>query len=594
MVTGGGPVSDNFDEPALNTDVWSFVNPAGDGVVTMNGTGVMLNLPSGKQHDVYTPGNTAVRLMQPISNVDFDVQIRFQSAVELGNQDEGILVQQDGTHLLTFDTYSDGTVTRLFAVVIQGSNVQVFSNIILTLPNPAAPLWLDLRRTGNTWIGTWSTDGINFNAGANFSATLNVTAVGPYAGNANANPSNSPAFTATIDYFFNTASPVPNASGPPPFGVITVDGNPASGLVEKTLADIQGTGMLNPVAGFEYPSGGIYWYGSASSTDLTSPWRRYTIVSSGNAYEDMIPLDVNQDGAVDIVASYSNSGNNYSLVWFENPRGHGGNPQIGPWIMHVIGPGYGEDNLVTGDFDGDGRIEIANPSYIYFQNSPTSWTRVQYNTSLRGVALLDIGSGKGAMNLVGTAASSPFNAVWFENPRESGGNARTASWVQHTIGASYQCNGCADPDAAAYNTADFNRDGRIDLVMSQSEGAANTPPPPGGLIWFEAPPDPRNGAWIRHTIDASFIDAHAVRVGDMDKNGTIDLITSEQDQSLLRRVSIFFNDGSGNFTQQILSNVEGHNTVVGDVRHTGSLDILNSGHGYFGAYHPLQIFTNPR
>jgi hypothetical protein len=26
---------------------------------------------------------------------------------------------------------------------------------------------------------------------------------------------------------------------------------------------------------------------------------------------------------------------------------------------------------------------------------------------------------------------------------------------------------------------------------------------------------------------------------------------------------------------------------------SGSLDILNSGHGYFGNLHPLQIFLNP-
>ena len=32
-----------------------------------------------------------------------------------------------------------------------------------------------------------------------------------------------------------------------------------------------------------------------------------------------------------------------------------------------------------------------------------------------------------------------------------------------------------------------------------------------------------------------------------------------------------------------------HECVTG----TGSLDILKSGHGYFGNLHPLQIFLNP-
>jgi hypothetical protein len=171
------------------------------------------------------------------------------------------------------------------------------------------------------------------------------------------------------------------------------------------------------------------------------------------------------------------------------------------------------------------------------------------------------------------------------------------AWIQHTVGGAYPCgsNNCPDgPDVAVYNTADLNGDGRVDIVASQSEGDPNTQPPPGGLVWFEAPLDRRNGSWVKHTIDVGFEDAHAVRIGDMDKNGTPDIITSEQDQTPFRRVSIFFNDGAGHFTQEVLSNVEGHNTVIGDVRHSGFLDILNSGHGFYGAAHPLQIFTNPR
>jgi hypothetical protein len=590
----GGPVSDNFDETSLNTSLWTVANPLGDGVVTMNGTAVTLNIPQGNVHDPNPSGNNALRILQNISNADFEVVARFQSPVELAFQDQGLIAQQDSTHFVRFDTFSDGTNVHVYAEFVQPGNGQLFANAVINTPNPPAPFWFKLKRTGNSWVGSWSTDGTNFTTGASFMAALNVTSVGPFAGTNSPSGSNTPAFTATVDYFFNTASPISNQDGPPPFGVITVDPNPGSALVEKTLADIQGTGYLNAVAGYEYPSSGIYWYGPATPGNLSGSWNRYTIVSSGNAYEDMIPLDVNQDGAVDIVASFAaDAGNDYSIVWFENPRGHGGNPQTDTWVRHTIGNGYGEDTLIAADLDGDGKTDIANSAYIYFQNSPTSWTQVTYNNAFRGIATFDIGSGKGAINLVSTGGS-PYNVVWYENPRETGGNARTGKWIQHTVGASYQCSGCTDPYVSVYNAADFNGDGRMDIVMSQSEAPSNGIPPPGGLIWFEAPSDRRNGNWIRHTIDANYVDAHAIRVADMDHNGTPDLVTSEQDQSPLRRVSIFFNDGRGNFTQQVLSNVEGHNTVVGDVRHTGFFDILNSGHGYYGAEHPLQVFTNPR
>jgi VCBS repeat protein len=376
-----------------------------------------------------------------------------------------------------------------------------------------------------------------------------------------------------------------------------VDSNPGTAIVEKTLADIEGVGKMNPVIGVEPPGAGLYWYGYPASGSVDGAWQKHIIDNSGDFYEDILPFDVNGDGAIDLIASYAPSGSNsFFIVWFENPKGHGVDPaSVSQWAMHTIGTGLGEDTLVVADFDGDGKMDVATSTYIYFQNSSTSWTQVQYANSDRGTALLDIGSGKGSINLVTTGANAPYNVVWYENPRESGGNARTGTWIAHTIGPGYPCTPAtcgSGPDVATYSTADLNGDGRMDVAAGQSEGGTGGQPP-GGLIWFAAPADRRNGSWVRHTIDANFTYAHSVWLADMDKNGTIDLVTSEQDQSSLRRVSIFFNDGSGNFTQQVVSNAEGHDTTAGDIRGIGFLDILNSGHGYFGDPHPLQLFLNP-
>ena len=370
--------------------------------------------PYGTNHDPWTAENGAVRLMQNISNSDFQVQVRFQSLVEIENQDEGILVEQDTSHFLRFDLLKNGTGVRLFSAAIEGTSDTVFANKSVAINQ--APIWLRLTRTGNDWVGKWSTDGTNFVTGVSFTYSMNVTSIGPYAGTANATASNAPAFTAIVDYFVNIATPIANRDGPPPFKPITIDPNPPSTLVEKALADIQGIGHLNPVAGFEKPSGGIYWYEYPSSGVLTDPWPKHTIVSNGNAFEDMVPLDVNGDGAVDIIASYSPPSGGSLVVWFENPRGHNGNPATDAWIMHKIGTGLGENSLILADLDGDGKVDIATGSHIYFRNTADSWTQVQYNKALRGVATLDIGSGKGSINLISnlSTSSSTDNAAWFE------------------------------------------------------------------------------------------------------------------------------------------------------------------------------------
>jgi Chitobiase/beta-hexosaminidase C-terminal domain/FG-GAP-like repeat len=603
IASTGGVVSDNFDETALNSSLWTVENPLGDGTITMNGSAATLNVPMGTTHDLTAAGDNALRIMQPISNSDFSVDVRFQSAVEIGNQDEGILVEQDSGDFLRFDVLFDGNDgPELFAAGISGGN---FTNLFSThITLAQAPLFLRLARTGNLWTGSWSTDGITFTAAPSFTFNLNVAEIGPYAGTYALSPVDSPSFTAIVDYFFATSNPIANLDGPLPYGYATVDANPPGTLVEKTLADIQGTGQLEPVIGLEEYStngpnsnGGVYWYSYPTSGGVQGTWVRHAIIDDGNAYEDMTPLDVNGDGAMDIVASYDNTSGVYQIVWFENPRGSGGDPTQ-PWVEHVIGPGYGENNLQIADIDGDGKLDVVTPSSVFFQNSADSWTQVMYSPSFRGVALLDIGSGHGAINLAGTGPSPSFNVVWYENPRETGGNARTGTWVMHYIGPTpYPCgeNNCQDGgDVGAYNAMDVNGDNMMDVISGQSEGPLGTAPPPGGLEWWQAPTDRRNGTWIKHTIDANMIDVHKIAIGDMNKDGNLDIIIAEQDQAPLRRVVVYYDDGKGNLTPEIISNAEGHNICVGNVMgNPGELDILNSGHGYYLDSHPLQIFLNP-
>ena len=80
----------------------------------------------------------------------------------------------------------------------------------------------------------------------------------------------------------------------------------------------------------------------------------------------------------------------------------------------------------------------------------------------------------------------------------------------------------------------------------------------------------------------------------MDGNGTLDVIAAQQEQSLNRRLAIFYNDGHGNFTQQILSSGSGHSEVLGDTTGRGVLDILNAGHGWTGALHPVELYLSTR
>jgi len=299
-------------------------------------------------------------------------------------------------------------------------------------------------------------------------------------------------------------------------------------------------------------------------------------------YEELRTLDVNRDGAPDIIASQVSSWPNTNIFWFENPRGHGGDPATDPWAVHFIGASYEESNLALGDIDGDGKTDVVSNTSVYFQDSPTSWTQLNLNRTGNGAALLDVGSGLGAVNIV-AVGQSPYPIVWLENPREHGGNARTDSWISHYIGPGYDANGVE----ITYATGDFNGDGRMDLTTAVSETCATFP-----ILWWEAPDDRRNGAWTRHTIDTTYQCVHNLTIADMDGDGLTDIVAGEQEQSAQKRLTIFYGDGAGNFSQQVVSTNGGHEQALGDVTANGTLDILNADHGWTGYPHPIELYLN--
>jgi uncharacterized repeat protein (TIGR01451 family) len=207
----GGPVSDNFDSPTLNS-IWAPVNPLNDGTISVNGTSLLLTAPAGTTHDVWTGGNNSVRVMQSISNVDFEVEVKFRSVVASQYQFEGLIVEQDANNYLRFDILQADCQTAVFSAVFSGGNPTVMLN--RPVSNGTA-FYVRLKRAGNTWTYSYSYDALRWTLGVSFTATLNVARIGPFVGNNGANGGPAPGFTATVDYFANRAAPPATVDGQP-------------------------------------------------------------------------------------------------------------------------------------------------------------------------------------------------------------------------------------------------------------------------------------------------------------------------------------------------------------------------------------------
>jgi IPT/TIG domain len=211
VAAAGGPVSDDFHGSTLNP-MWTFF-AACCGYSKMTGNDVVLVVPGVTTHDIFGV-NQAVGLLQPISNVDFEVETKFDALVTQGEQVEGVLVEQDGLNYIWFGVYNDGTTPRLYAFITTNGKATIQYNNAITFHVGAKSMWIRVNRTGSTWTQSWSNDGTTFTKAAPFSAQLTATAIGPGAGD-DTDPQNHPApnFNAPIDYFFNTASPITPADG---------------------------------------------------------------------------------------------------------------------------------------------------------------------------------------------------------------------------------------------------------------------------------------------------------------------------------------------------------------------------------------------
>src|SRR5262245_30370264 len=83
-----------------------------------------------------------------------------------------------------------------------------------------------------------------------------------------------------------------------PFTKLVLDPNTGRRALEKNIADIDGDGRADAVVGFSTGGGnvgGIFWYAYPTNGVASGAWTKYTIVGSGDGYEDLIIHDVNND-----------------------------------------------------------------------------------------------------------------------------------------------------------------------------------------------------------------------------------------------------------------------------------------------------------
>ena len=321
------PVSDHFNGP-LDTNLWTLVDPLGDATLASTGNHVQLGIPGGTSHDIWNGNVDAPRLMQTVSDVDFEVDVGFLVPPSESITISGLFVDAGAGNYLRFDFYNNGGNVYVFAASFVADQPTIRTNSTINVPQNQ-PLLMRVGRVGDVWTQSYSSDGQNWTTATQFVHALNVEGVGITSGNAGGSP---PAHTAVVDYFFNTASPATDTAAPAVSGV--------SSSADETSITVTGTTDENSVWEVQYGLTLNYELGTVSESvpgtghavsitgldsDQTYYVRIVAVDSQGNTSN---PIDLEVTTQAPIPSAFEsdefNSGTLDTSVWtLVDPTGDG-------------------------------------------------------------------------------------------------------------------------------------------------------------------------------------------------------------------------------------------------------------------------------
>ncbi|HEY66596.1 MAG TPA: VCBS repeat-containing protein [Caldilineae bacterium] len=134
------------------------------------------------------------------------------------------------------------------------------------------------------------------------------------------------------------------------------------------LADLDGDGDLDLIAGHDARGNGLFWW--ECPDDPTRPWTRHEICRMpANKSHDQLVADIDGDGRPELY--FWNQGA-ATLFWVPVPE----DPYVSPWPgIRPVATNVNEEGLAVADVDGDGRLELIAGQSWYRLRSNGEWER---------------------------------------------------------------------------------------------------------------------------------------------------------------------------------------------------------------------------
>ncbi len=284
------------------------------------------------------------------------------------------------------------------------------------------------------------------------------------------------------------------------------------------VADINGDGLQDVVTAL-WTGGDVVAY-LGVTTEGTGWWTN-TVDESFASARDVAVADMDGDGDIDILGAAVAAD---AIRWWEN-----NGAAVPTWTAHTIVASYnGAHRVEPADFDRDGDMDVAVAAFdgddvSWMENTNgigTTWSRHDFGVfdGAFDLAVGDLNS-DGAPDIVASAYEDDLVEFFLNSP--TGG-----LWSAGQVGVLLD-------GPRGVDLADVDGDGDLDLVVVVRNDE--------DILWFA-----NNGtgaSWTEHNVGTGYFpDGVAVRAGDLDDDGDVDVAATNQDGD---DVIVWKNDGDG-------------------------------------------------